>query len=515
MLRRLAFCCLLLVVPFAAHALTGAEAKAIAVGDSDARIAALNAAAANADPKLAAFVQALLDDEVKIAGDKVLVVHDGKTTDAATGAEATLPESAEDVTNNNRMRGALEAALASLKVLSPDPAVRRAAIEELGKATLDEAQLPMVEKALAAESDAQLKDRLARMRAAILISSSDVAKRLAAAAELGSSDQSTVASLLQERLAAGAETDPAVRVALQRSLDAVRGRLAWGERLGVVFTGISLGSVLLLVALGLAITYGLMGVINMAHGEFIMLGAYAAMVLQSFIGVPFLLCIPLSFFLIAGFGWLIERGLIRTLYKRPLDTLLATWGLSLILIQSVRLIFGPSPQYIAVPDWLNFQLDLGFIHLAGLRVFIIGVALGLMAITWYLMYRTTWGIQVRAVMQDKEMAASFGINTDRIYGLTFAYGAGLAGAAGSMFGALKTLFPDMGSGYIVEAFLVVVVGGVQLVGSVLSAFLLGELNSIFSYFTNDTFARFVLFTLVVIFLRFRPQGLISEGMRRR
>ena len=131
------------------------------------------------------------------------------------------------------------------------------------------------------------------------------------------------------------------------------------------------------------------------------------------------------------------------------------------------------------------------------------------------MYRTTWGIRVRAVMQDKEMAASFGINTDRVYSITFAYGAGLAGAAGAMFGALKTLFPDMGSGYIVEAFLVVVVGGIQLAGSVLSALILGQLNSIFSYFTNDTFARFVLFSLIVIFLRFRPQGLLTEGMKRR
>jgi urea transport system permease protein len=211
----------------------------------------------------------------------------------------------------------------------------------------------------------------------------------------------------------------------------------------------------------------------------------------------------------------VERSLIRTLYKRPLDTLLATWGLSLILIQSVRLGFGTSPQYVSVPEWLNFQIDFSFVHLAGLRVFIIVVALGLLALTWYLMYRTNWGIRVRAVMQDKEMAASFGIDTDKIYGLTFAYGAGLAGAAGAMFGALKTLFPDMGSGYIVEAFLVVVVGGIQLVGSVFSSILLGELSSIFSYFTNDTFARFVLFTLIVIFLRFRPQGLIAEGMRRR
>jgi urea transport system permease protein len=198
-----------------------------------------------------------------------------------------------------------------------------------------------------------------------------------------------------------------------------------------------------------------------------------------------------------------------------LDTLLATWGLSLILVQGVRLIFGGEPKYVGVPSWLNFQIEADFIHLSGLRLFIIVMAIVMVAVTWFLLYRTTLGICVRAVMQDKEMAASFGIDANRIYSLTFCYGAGLAGVAGSMFGALKTLFPDMGGGYIVEAFLVVVVGGVQLAGSVLSASLLGELNSIFSYFTNDTFARFVLFTLVVVFLRIRPQGLLAEKMTRR
>ncbi|MGE0241318.1 MAG: urea ABC transporter permease subunit UrtB [Parvibaculaceae bacterium] len=285
--------------------------------------------------------------------------------------------------------------------------------------------------------------------------------------------------------------------------------------LNALIIGLSVASIWFVAALGLTIIYGTMGVINMAHGEFIMLGAYATYLLQSLLGIPFIICIPLAFLVVGAFGWGVERGLIRTLYQRPLDTLLATWGLSLILIQLVRLGFGTAPQYVSVPAWLNFQIDFGFIHLAGLRLFIIVVALGLLAATWYLLYRTRWGIQVRAVMQDQEMAASFGIDTDRIYGITFAYGAGLAGAAGAMFGALKTLFPDMGSGYIVEAFLVVVVGGVQLVGSVLSSLLLGELSSVFSYFTNDTFARFVLFTLVVIFLRFRPQGLIAESARRR
>ncbi len=285
--------------------------------------------------------------------------------------------------------------------------------------------------------------------------------------------------------------------------------------LNALFIGISLASIFFIAALGLTIIYGAMGVINMAHGEFIMLGAYTTYVFQQFIGVPFLLCLPLSFIVLALIGWLIERGIIRTLYQRPLDTLLATWGLSLILIQGIRLIFGGQPKYVAVPKFLDFQIEANFIHLSGVRLFIIIFAIIIGVATWFLMYKTTLGMRVRAVMQDKEMAASFGIDANKIYSITFAYGAGLAGMAGALFGALKTLFPDMGSGYIVEAFLVVVVGGIGLVGSMFSSGILGELSSIFSYFTNETFARFILFTLIVVFLRFRPQGLITDGATRR
>jgi len=285
--------------------------------------------------------------------------------------------------------------------------------------------------------------------------------------------------------------------------------------LNALFIGISLASIFFIAALGLTIIYGTMGVINMAHGEFIMLGAYTTYVFQAFLGVPFLLCLPLAFIVLAVIGLVIERGIIRTLYQRPLDTLLATWGLSLILIQGIRLIFGGEPKYVGVPSWLDFQIEANFIHLSGVRLFIIIFAIIIGAVTWFLMYKTTTGIRVRAVMQDKEMAASFGIDANKIYSITFAYGAGLAGVAGALFGALKTLFPDMGSGYIVEAFLVVVVGGIGLVGSMFSAGILGELSSIFSYFTNETFARFILFTLIVVFLRFRPQGLISDGTTRR
>jgi len=235
--------------------------------------------------------------------------------------------------------------------------------------------------------------------------------------------------------------------------------------LNALFIGISLASIFFIAALGLTIIYGAMGVINMAHGEFIMLGAYTTYVFQQFLGVPFLLCLPLAFIVLALIGWAIERGIIRTLYQRPLDTLLATWGLSLILIQGIRLIFGGQPKYVAVPKFLDFQIEANFIHLSGVRLFIIIFAIVIGAVTWFLMYKTNLGVRIRAVMQDKEMAASFGIDANKIYSITFAYGAGLA--------------------------------------------------AIFSYFTNETFSRFILFTLIVVFLRFRPQGLITEGATRR
>jgi urea transport system permease protein len=286
--------------------------------------------------------------------------------------------------------------------------------------------------------------------------------------------------------------------------------------LNALFIGLSIASIWLLAALGLAIIYGTMGVINMAHGEFIMLGAYSTYVLSQFLGFPFLLCLPASFFIVAVIGWVMERSLIRYLYHRPLDTLLATTGVSLIFIQGVRLIFGGEPQYIPLPPWVSPVMEIGFLHLAWLRIYIIAITAILIAITWAIMYRTTWGIQVRAVAQNKEAALTCGVNADLVYGLTFAYGAGLAGIAGTLFSAFKNVFPDMGADYIIEAFLVVVVGGVgTLLGSVLSAGLLGQLSSIFSYFTNDTFAKFVLFTLVVVFLRFRPKGLIAESSSRR
>jgi urea transport system permease protein len=517
----LLFLVLLLLVGAApgARALTAEQALAIASGDNDARIAALGSAAAQGDARLASFVQALLDDEVKVAGGQVYVVHDGKATLAASGAPANPPDDAEEVTNNNRMRGALEAALASLRLFSPDLAVRKAAITELAKASLDDAQLTTVEKALAAESDAELRDRLQRMRATIVIASPDRAKRLAAATELGASSQSAVASLLQERLGVDAESDPEVRAALQRSLDAVRARLAWGERLGVVFTGLSLGSVLLLVALGLAITYGLMGVINMAHGELMMIGAYTTYVVQNLFrawlpgafDAYVLAAIPCAFVVSGLVGALLERGVIRFLYGRPLETLLATWGISLMLQQAVRSLFGAQNVPVENPRWLSGGVEaMSNLVLPWNRIAIIAFAMLVLAAVALLIAKTRFGLFIRGVTQNRHMAACVGVDTARTDMLAFAFGAGIAGLAGVALSQIGNVGPDLGQSYIVDSFLVVVVGGVgQLAGAVVAGLGLGVVNKLLEGIAGAVLAKIAVLVLIVVFIQRRPSGLFA------
>ena len=278
--------------------------------------------------------------------------------------------------------------------------------------------------------------------------------------------------------------------------------------------GLSIGSIFLIAAIGLAVVYGAAGVINMAHGELIMLGAYTTYMMQSF-GVPFLICIPIAALVVAFIGLCIEFSLIRHLYDRPLDTLLATWGVSLVLMQGVRLTFGSMPQYIDVPEFLKINVEIGFVNLSAFRIFLIVFALILLFVTWYVFYKTRMGIQIRAVTQNKEMAASFGIYSSRVYAVTFAIGSGLAGVAGALFGAYNIVLPTMGMSYVVEAFMMVVSGGGGIMGTLLASVLAGEVQSIFAWMINDTFARGILYGLIVVLLRFRPQGLISSSTTRR
>ncbi|AMO22359.1 urea ABC transporter permease subunit UrtB [Ramlibacter solisilvae] len=503
-------------VSLQAHALTPDEARAIAIGESDARIEALNKAVAAADDRTMAFIQALADDAVKFAGDKVFIVKDGKGFDPVTGAEAALPADAEDVISNNRMRGELDNALAALKLFSKDDALRAAAVQQLQKEA-DEGKLPIIEKAFEAEQNAAIREQLGLARAAILLGSSDKAKRLEAARALGASRMAATKTLLLARLQQESEND--VRAALEISLRKVDSALAWGDRLGAIFSGVSLGSILLLVALGLAITYGLMGVINMAHGELMMIGAYATYVVQNlfrqFAPGAFdwylVAAVPVAFMASALVGAVLERGVIRFLYGRPLETLLATWGISLALMQLVRSVFGAQNVGVENPSWMSGGIAvMGNLQLPWNRIIIIAFALSVLAAMSLLIARTRLGLFVRAVTQNRPIASCMGVHTARVDTYAFALGSGIAGLAGCALSQIGNVGPDLGQAYIVDSFMVVVLGGVgQLAGTVYAALGLGVLNKFIEGWAGAVLAKIAVLVLIIVFIQKRPQGLFA------
>lgn len=281
-----------------------------------------------------------------------------------------------------------------------------------------------------------------------------------------------------------------------------------------LLTGLSIASILMLVALGLAIIYGVTGVINLAHGEFVMLGAYAAWVLQTQFGLGLLASMIPIFIVVALLGWLVEVLVIRHLYDRPLDTILATWGIGVMAQQGVRLLAGGELRYVEMPPALSSSVNILGATESAYRLFILGVALSLFFVTWAIFRYTNFGLKLRAITQNRAIASSFGINTGRVYRLTFAYGAGIAGLAGALVSPLKSVSPEMGTTYVVDAFMVVVLGGTQsLMGTLASSGILGELTGFLAYLSNDTIAKAVVLLAIVVLIRFRPQGLFTARVR--
>jgi urea transport system permease protein len=334
---------------------------------------------------------------------------------------------------------------------------------------------------------------------------------------LADSSQPATKSLLIERLAA--EGDAEVKAAMAATLSTVSSRLVWGERLGVLFTGISLGSILLLAALGLAITYGLMGVINMAHGELIMIGAYATYFVQNLFrqyapgafDAYIVAAIPLSFLASAAVGALMERTVIRWLYGRPLETLLATWGISLILMQSVRSLFGAQNVGVENPSWLSGGVQvLPNLILPYNRLAILAFAALMLLGMALLIGKTRLGLFVRGVTQNRRMAACVGVNTARVDTYAFALGAGIAGLAGCALSQVGNVGPDLGQGYIVDSFMVVVLGGVgQIAGTVYAGLGLGVLNKLLEGWQGAVLAKIMVLAFIVIFIQKRPQGIFA------
>lgn len=420
---------------------------------------------------------------------------------------------AKKIKVNNGLRRVISAALGTMYLQSTDPSVRLNAADAVFKSG-DPTQLGALEAAILAETDNKVRTALTEARAvAILNADADVAAKLAAIAvlrERGDRDAKGVLSKLSE--------DPDLGEAVATVLAEIeQNQKLWGLVQNVWY-GLSLGSVLLLAAIGLAITFGVMGVINMAHGELVMIGAYTTYAVQEFIrtsmpeffDMSLLFAAPLAFLVAGSVGVGIERGVVRHLYGRPLETLLATWGISLILQQTVRSIFGPNNREVGNPDWMSGAFEIGAMNITYSRMWILVFSLMVFTGLLLLLKRTSMGLRMRAVTQNRAMAADMGINTGWVDALTFGLGAGIAGLAGVALSQIDNVSPNLGQSYIVDSFMVVVFGGAgNLWGALAGAFSLGIANKFLEPFAGAVLAKILVLVFIILFIQKRPRGLFA------
>lgn len=512
-----------LVASCAFAAIDAQTVKQLTSEESEDKIAAIQRIAQSPDEAAFRVLKALADDALYVSSASLVIADGDKVVDAISGKLLDpAPVQKDSITINNRVRRELNGALAALRLFSPERDVRFQAAKEL-EAGADAGMLPALTKAMEKESDADIKQLLTLAHAQASLKSPDAALRLAAVKALGESGnpntRTLLTTLLEKKGSEFIEPDAEVRLQAQASLKAVESRLALSESLSRIFSGISLGSILLLAALGLAITYGVMGVINMAHGELLMIGAYSTFVVQGIFRQHFpgvldwyvVAAIPVAFFAAALVGMLLERSVIRFLYGRPLETLLATWGLSLMLIQAARVIFGAQNVEVANPAWMSGGIEIMTnVVLPWNRIVIIGFSAFVLLLVWLLMNGTRLGMFVRAVTQNRAMAGCVGVPTGRIDTLAFGIGAGIAGLGGVALSQIANVGPDMGQGYIVDSFMVVVLGGVgQLAGAAWAALGLGVASKFLEGWTGAVIAKIVVLVFIIIFIQKRPQGLFA------
>lgn len=473
--------------------------------------------AADPQPQRLPLLQALAAESLRSdSAHHAFTVVDGQPR--ALGEQTPPDGELKPIRLTNRLRNLVAGALATHQLVSDSVTLRLAAAKTLQRDASAEV-LPLLQKRLAVETDEAVKEQLELALANLQLSSPDAAVRKQAMTLLGhSGDPETQARLIPFT---DPQHEPAARVraAAAESLKHIQHRLFWGEILGQAFMGISLGSVLLLAALGLAITYGLLGVINMAHGEMLMLGAYSTWLVQQalsqfapqWLALYPLLALPVAFCITGGIGMLLERTIIRHLYGRPLETLLATWGISLMLIQLVRMLFGAQNVEVANPGWLSGGIQaLPNLMLPWNRIVVIGFVLLVLFFTWLILNKTRLGLHVRAVTQNRAMAACCGVPTGRVDMLAFGLGSGIAGLGGVALSQLGNVGPELGQGYIIDSFLVVVLGGVgQLAGSVAAAFGLGIFNKILEPQMGAVLGKILILVLIILFIQKRPQGLFA------
>ncbi len=470
-----------------------------------------------AGPLLAALQDARL---LYSAKDKKVYIKTkaGKLTDAATGKDiaGAPPDDIDTVIVNNRLRNVIDAAIGGLTLMAKDPNRRFDAAQAVFKSRAESA-LPTLDKAIAAETDPRVKKALSEARAAVILSMADSSApdKIAAIAVIRDRGDQDALGLL-DGLPANLPAD--VHAAARAASAKIHGSLAMWTGVQNAWYGLSLGSVLLLAAIGLAITFGVMGVINMAHGEMVMLGAYVTFSVQELIRTynpglfdySLLIAIPLAFLFSGAVGILIERSVIRFLYGRPLETLLATWGLSLILQQAVRAIFGPTNKEVGNPSWMSGAFDLGGITITYNRLWIICFTMIVFVALLAMLRFTRLGLEMRAVTQNRAMAAAMGIRTARIDALTFGLGSGIAGIAGVALSQIDNVSPNLGQGYIIDSFMVVVFGGVgNLWGTLVGAFTLGIANKFLEPYAGAVLGKIAILVFIILFIQKRPRGMFA------
>ncbi|MFY0663490.1 MAG: urea ABC transporter permease subunit UrtB [Natronospirillum sp.] len=436
-------------------------------------------------------------------------------TDVLTGdiTEGVGRRAVRPISVNNSLRQTLGVTLGALRLSTGTDAQRLEAARRLLRAA-DRENRALIETALETETHEPVRRVLLHNIALLDFNYGTVPVQLAALNTLQDSLNSDVRNALTRKLAA-AETDPQVRAEVEQVLEKIEGRVRFFRQMDNVFFGLSLGSVLLLAAIGLAITFGVMGVINMAHGEMMMLGAYTTFVVQKFLPVSLdyslLVAVPLAFLVAGAVGVLMERGIIRFLYGRPLETLLATFGISLILQQTVRSIFGPLNQAVANPSWMSGSWVInGAFSITYNRLFIVIFAIMVFLSLLFVLRHTRFGLQMRAVTQNRAMANSMGIRSGWVDALTFGLGSGVAGIAGVALSQLTNVGPNLGQAYIIDSFLVVVFGGVgNLWGTLVAALSLGVANKLIEPYTGAVLAKIVLLIGVILFIQKRPRGLFA------
>ena len=496
----------------------------LADGDPDSRSSAIAILAAVGGEPAIRILQAMRDGALQVTPDgRAIAERDGGRIDVLTGGPLAAPVTdALTVTVNNRLRNAIGVALAGLGLTTSNPALRLAAVRGLQDRP-DPARLDAMREAERKETDSTIRSELAIAIAMLELKNSDGAVRAAAARTLGASDRRDVRGLLEALVARNADgspadPDPAVRVAAGESLNAVDRRLIRNDWLGRLFAGLSLGSILMLAALGLAITYGLLGVINMAHGEMIMIGAYATWLTQGLVRQYLpgwfdlypLLALPVAFVVCGLVGIVIERLVIRHLYGRPLETLLATWGVSLILIQLVRHLFGPQNVEIVNPSWMSGGIEWSTLVLPWNRIVILAFSALVLIATALILARTRLGLFVRGVTQNRPMAGAIGVPTARVDMLAFGLGSAIAGLAGVALSQVGNVGPELGQAWIIDSFIVVVAGGVgQLAGAVVAGLGLGVLSKFIEPSMGAVVTKIVILVLIIGFIQRRPQGLFA------